>query len=178
MLISLMLLTTPAGARTAYGQKQAKEEDPSFLKGVRFSVQLIGSARLKPQDVISLKFSFKNTNKSRVYFFKHLGFGPGGFRISILDANNKQVPRKVIAESFPPPLGSKDDFQAIEPGKAFEEPLPIPLQSYEIGPGDYTLTVSFLSPVPDKRDVPSGLLVLTSSDFFRAKPIRFKVLAP
>ena len=125
-----------------------------------------------------LKFRFKNTNKSRVYFFKHLGFGPERFRISILDTNNRQVPRNFIAESFPPPLRSKDDFQAIEPGKSFEERITIPLHFYEIVPGDYTLTVSFLSPIPADRDVPTGLIVLTSDDFFRAKSIRFKVLAP
>lgn len=178
ILIALMLLTATAGSRASYGQDNAKAPDTTLVKGVRFSVELIGSERIKLRDVISVKLRLKNTNKSRVYIFKHLGFGPGGFRIAILDANNRGVRPNFIAESFPRPLKSKDDFQAIEPGKSFEEQFTIPLDFYEIVPGDYSLIVSFLSPVPAASEVPSGLKVLTSDDYFEAKPIRFKVLAP
>jgi hypothetical protein len=170
-LILLLLLAVPF---LNYGQ--GKRSDPSLIKGVRFSVEVVGSRRFRREDSIPVKFRFKNTNKSRVYFFKHLGFGPGGFRVTILDANNKQPGRTVIAESFPPPLRSKEDFQAIEPGKSFEDRFTVDLMSYDIEPGDYSLIVSFLSPIPAASDVPSGLTVLTSDDFFEVKPIRFKVV--
>jgi hypothetical protein len=174
VFILVLLLAIPF---LSYGQDKTKT-DPSLVKGVRFSVELVGSARFKPGDSISVKVRLKNTNKTRVYLFKHLGLGIGGFRISILDANNRTVPRNFIAESFPPTVWTKDDFQSIEPGKSFEEQITIPLESYEIEPGDYSLIVSFLTPVPAASDVPSGLLILTSDDFFGAKPIRFKVWAP
>jgi hypothetical protein len=169
-----LLVLLLAISSLSYGQDKPKT-DPSLVKGVRFSVELVGNERFKPGDAITLKLRLKNTNKSRVYLFKHLGLGIGGFRISILDANNRTVPRNFIAENFPPSVWTKNDFQPIEPGKLFEEQITIPLQFYEIEPGNYSLIVSFLTPVPAASDVPNGLTVLTSDDYFEAKPIRFKV---
>ena len=178
ILIALVLLMLHAGSGASFGQDNAKASDSSLVKGMRFSVELTGSKRFKPHGVILVKLRLKNTSRSRIYIFKHLGFGPGGFRVTILDSNNWGVRPNLIRESFPPPIGSKDDFQAIEPGKSFEEEFTIPLDFYEIVPGNYSLIVSFLSPVPALSDVPSGLKVLTSDDYFEAKPIGFKVLAP
>lgn len=161
-----------------YRQDKREESDPSVVKGVRFSVELVGKELYRQRDSIPLKLRLENTNKSRIYLFKHLGFGPGGFRISIVDANNRGVRPNFIAESFPPPVWTKNDFQAIEPGKSFEQQIQLNLQFYDIEPGDHTLFVSFLSPVPAAVDVPSGLSILTSSDYFEAKPIKFKVLYP
>ena len=173
VLILVFLMTVPV---LSYGQGKRKGSDPSFIKGVRFSVAIVGSRRFGRGSSIPVKFRFKNTNKSRVYFYKHLGFGMGGFRITILDANNKWVRRNSIAENFPPGTFTKEDFQAIEPGKVFEDQFTINLNFYEIEPGDYSLIVSFLSPVPGERDVPNGLRVLTSDDLFEVKPIKFKVV--
>ena len=174
----LTLLFLMAAAFISHGQSKQETADTSLVKGVRFSVEIGGGGRFRRGDSIPVRFRFKNTNKSRVYLFKHLGLGIGGFRITILDSNNKAVPRNFIAESFPPTVWTKDDFRPIEPGKSFEDQITIPLEFYEIGPGDYSLIVSFLSPIPAASDVPSGLSILTSDDFFGAKPIKFKVSAP
>lgn len=171
IFILLLLMAVPV-----LSQSKRDAEDPSLVKGVRFSVEIVGGNGFRRGDSIPVRFSLKNTKKSRIYLFKHLGFGPGGIRISILDANQRAVPRNFIAESFPPSVWTKEDFQPIEPGKSFEEQITISLKFYEIEPGNYSLIVSFLSPIPAASDVPSGLSILTSDDFFQAKPIKFRVL--
>lgn len=173
ILTLLLLVAVPA---LSHAQSKRESTDPSLVKGVRLSVEIVGGDGFRRGDSIPVRFNLKNTNKSRIYLFKHFGFGPGGIRISILDANNRAVPRNFIAESFPPAVWTKEDFQPIEPGKSFEEQIQIPLQFYEIEPGNYSLILSFLSPIPAASDVPSGLSILTSDDFFQAKPIKFRVL--
>ena len=173
ILILVLLVAVPV---LSHGQNKRNAVDTSLVKGVRFSVEIVGGNSFRRRDSIPVRFSLKNTNKSWIYLFKHLGFGPGGIRISILDSHNRAVPRNFIAESFPPSVWTKEDFQPIEPGKSFEEQIQIPLQFYEIEPGNYSLIVSFLSPIPAASDVPSGLSILTSDDFFQAKPIKFRVL--
>ena len=179
VLITLALLVSPASSRVSCGQDQMKEQEASFVKkGLRLSVELVGSELLKPREAITVKLKLKNTSKSPVYIYKRLGFGPAGFRVTILDANNSWVRPTVIAESFPDPVISKDDLQAIEAGKSIEQQIQIPLDFYEITPGDHSLKIAYISPVAEDA-VPSGLTVLTSSDGkLEAKPIRFKVLVP
>jgi hypothetical protein len=173
ILISLVLLVARAGC----GQEQAKEES-SLVKGLRLSVELVGSELLKPRNIITVKLKLENTTKSPVYICKRLGFGPAGFRVTILDSDNRWVRPTFIAESFPDPVLSKDDLQPIEPGKSIEEQVQIPLDFYEIAPGDHTLKIGYVSPVAVDA-VPSGLIALTSDDGkLEGKPIRFKVLLP
>jgi hypothetical protein len=71
---------------------------------------------------------------------------------------------------------TKDDLQAIDGGKSIEESIDIALSHYEITPGDFTLKISYISPVASDA-VPTGLTVLTASDgALEAKAIRFKVI--
>lgn len=73
---------------------------------------------------------------------------------------------------------SKDDLQAIQPGKSIEQQIQIPLDFYEIAPGDHSLKIGYVSPVTADA-IPSGLTVLTSNEGkLEAKPLRFKVLVP
>ena len=177
ILIALVLLITPAGSRVS-GQSQVKQEESSLAKGLRLSVELVGSELLKPREAITIKLKLENTSKSPVYIYKRLGFGPAGFRVTILNANRSWVRPTFIGESFPEPVLSKDDLQVIEPGKSIEQQIQIPLDFYEITPGDHTLEIAYISPVA-ADDVPSGLTALTSDDGkLKAKPIRFKVLVP
>jgi hypothetical protein len=173
ILIALFLLMAPASS----GQDQAKE-DEFVKKGLRLSVELVGNNFLKQREAITVKLKLENTSKSPVYIYKRLGFGPAGFRVTILDANNNWVSPTFIRESFPDPVESKDDLRAIEPGKSIEQQIQIPLDFYDIAPGDHTLKIGYVSPVAVDA-VPSGLTALTSDDGkLEAKPIRFKVLAP
>lgn len=166
-----------ADGRANSGQEKEKAPDSSVIKGMRLSAELVGSDVLNPEQSITIKLKLENTSKSRVYLHKQLGLGPGGFRIGIRDANNSWVPPKLIRETFPSPAVSKEDLQAIEPGKSIEQQLQILLDHYEIMPGDYTLEVAYVSPVAPE-DAMKGLIVLTSDDGkLEAKEIRFKVLA-
>lgn len=69
-------------------------QDDKFpvVKGLQLSVELVGDDLFRPSENITIKFKLKNTGKSPVYIHKQLGFGPGGFRLSILDANDQWVP--------------------------------------------------------------------------------------
>lgn len=166
-----------ADGRANAGQENAKAPDSSVIKGLRLSAELVGNHVVNPEQSITIKLKLENTSKSPVYLHKQLGLGPGGFRIGIRDANNSWVPPKLIRETFPAPAVSKEDLQAIEPGKSIEQQLHILLDHYEIFPGDYTLEVAYVSPVAPE-DALKGLIVLTSDDGqLEAKGIRFKVLA-
>lgn len=174
LVLAMLSVESPANGE----QTKPKDQESALVKGLRLSAEMVGSELFTPQDIITIKLKLENTGKSRVYIHKQLGFGAGGFRLSILDANNKRVPPNVIRESLPTPVLSKDDLQAIEPGKCIEEQIEIPLPMYEITPGDYSLRVLYISPVAADA-VPRGLMVLTSDDDkLEAKPIKFKVLAP
>ena len=160
------------------GQEKAKDSDSSVIKGTRLSAELVDDDLFNLGDTIAIKLKLENTGKSPVYMHRQLGFGAGGFRITMVDANNDWVPPKFIRESFPTPAVSKEDLQVIEPGKAIEQRIEILLDHYEVGAGDYTLKIAYVSPVkPDA--VPRGLIELSSEDGkLQAKPIRFKILVP
>ena len=99
ILIMLMLILALGYSGVSCGQDQAKEEESLFVKkGLRLSVELVGSEILKPREAITVKLELKNTSKSPVYIYKRLGFGPAGFRVTILDANNRWVRPTFIAE--------------------------------------------------------------------------------
>jgi hypothetical protein len=176
----LLLVLVMVSADSFANCKQAKSKDPQtpIAKGLRLSVELVGSELLKPGGSIAVKFKLENTGKSPVYISKQLGFGAGGFRVAIVDANNNPVPPNFIRENFPAPVLSKDDLQAIDPGKSIQQQIEIPLEMYNITPGDYSLRVLYISPVAADA-VTGGLTVLSSDDdALEAKPITFKVLAP
>lgn len=174
MLVWVVSVHSPVNGK----QDKPKDQESPVVKGLRLSTELVGSELLTLRDTITVKLKLENTGKSRVYIHKQLGFGVGGFRVAIVDANNGRVSPRFIAESFPTPVESKDDLQAIEPGKSIEEQINIPLHMYDITPGDYTLRLLYISPVAADA-VPKGLTALTSSDdTLEAKPIKFKVLVP
>ncbi len=177
ILTAFALVIMPPVFRADCGQEKAKDSNSGVKKGLRLSAELVGDELFNPGETMTIKVKLENTSKSRVYLHKQLGLGSGGFRITILDANNSWVPPNFIRETFPTPVLSKDDLQAIEPGKAIEQKIDIVLQHYEMVPGDYTLKVAYVSPVaPDVAT--NGLTVLTSQDGkLDAKPMRFKILA-
>jgi hypothetical protein len=178
-ILTAFVLVVPApDFRADGGQEKAKDSDSSVIKGLRLSVELVGDELFHPKNTITIKVKLKNTSKAPVYLHKQLGIGPGGFRITILDANNSWVPPNIIRETFPTPALSKEDLQAIEPGKAIEQEIDIALFHYEMMPGHYTLKVAYVSPVAPE-DATRGLTVLFSEDGkLEAKPIRFKILLP
>jgi hypothetical protein len=159
-----------------HGQDKPKESDLSTKKGLRLSAALEGEL-FTPKSILSVKLEIKNESKSTVYIYKQLGFGPGGFRLTILDANNSWVPPNLIRETFPDPVLSKEDLKTIGPGKSIEETIEIHLRDYEITPGDHTLKIEYVSPVAPSP-VTDGHVVLMAGDGpLKAKDIRFKVLA-
>lgn len=157
------------------GQEKAKGPDSS-VKGLRLSAELVGDELFNPKETIRVKLKLENTSKSPVYLHKQLGIGAGGFRITILDTNNSWVPPNFVRETFPTPVYSKEDLQAIEPGKHVEQQIDILLDHYTIAPGDYTLKIAYVSPVAPE-EATKGLTVLLSEDgTLEAKPIPFVVL--
>ena len=174
IILVFVFAIAPAGFAAEYGQDE--HSDVVVKKGLKLSAELEGTELFNPKGNLPIKLKLENTGSSPTYIYKELGFGPAGLRISILDANNNWVPRSLIAERFPSPVLTKDDLQAIDGGKSIEESIDIALSHYEITPGDYTLRISYISPVALDA-VPSGLKVLTSSDgALEAKAIRFKVM--
>lgn len=174
LVMAMLSVPSPANGE----QDKPKDQESSVVKGLRLSTELVGSELLKPQGIITVKLKLENTGKSRVYIHKELGFGIGGIRVAIVDANNNRVAPNLIAESFPTPVRNEEDLQAIEPGKCIDEQINIHLIDYEIAPGDYTLRILYISPVAANL-VPKGLTALTSADkTLEAKPIKFKVLVP
>jgi hypothetical protein len=174
LVLAMLSVDSPANRE----QNKPKDQESSLVKELRLSAEMVGGELYSRQDSITIKLKLENTGKSRVYIHKQLGFGAGGFRLSIVDANNHRVPPNVIRESLPTPALSKDDLQAIEPGKCIEEQIEVSLPMYEITPGDYSLRVLYISPVAADA-VPRGLTALTSDDdALEAKPIKFKVLVP
>jgi hypothetical protein len=177
ILMMFALGMVPPIFRADSRQEEAKGPESSIKKGLRFSAELVGHEVFNPRETMTIKVKLENTSKSRVYLHKQLGLGSGGFRITILDANNNWVPPNFIRETFPTPVLSKDDLQAVEPGKAIEQKIDIALQHYEILPGEYTLKVVYVSPVAPEVST-KRLTVLTSQDGqLEAKTMRFKILA-
>lgn len=178
MVIALVLILAPADFRDTSGQDKPKDPQASAIKkGLQLSAE-IERELFSPTSIISVKLKLQNTCKEPVYIYKQLGFGSAGVRLEILDESKRWVPPHMRAESFPTPVKSKADLQAIEPGKAIEEKISVRLLDYEITPGDYTLRIRYMSPVAIDA-VPAGLTVLTSDDGpLEAKLIRFKVLVP
>lgn len=178
IVITLVLTVASAGFQAKSGQGKPEESaSVTVKKGLQLSAE-VDRELYKPTSIISVKLKLENTGKKPVYIQKQLGFGPAGFRFSILDDNNRWVPPNMLAETSPTPVLSKEDLQAIDPGKYIEETISLRLLDYEITPGDYTLKIKYVSPVAVDA-VPTGLTVLTSDDgSLEAKPIRFKVLVP
>ena len=87
------------------------------MKGLRLSAE-VATKVFKPTSTISVKLKLENTSEARVYIHKQLGFASGGFRIAILDSDKRWAPPNFIPETFPTPVLSQDDLQAIEPCKS------------------------------------------------------------
>lgn len=66
------------------GQEKAKDSDSSVIKGTRLSAELVDDDLFNLGDTIAIKLKLENTGKSPVYMHKQLGFGAGGFRITMV----------------------------------------------------------------------------------------------
>jgi hypothetical protein len=177
IVIAFILIIAPTDFQGQSAEKELQDPESVAVKGLRFFAE-VERELFRPTSTISVKLKLENTGKSPVYIHKQLGFGAGGFRLTILDDGNRRVPPNMLAETLPTPVLSKEDLQAINPGKSIEEKIDVRLLDYEITPGDYTLKIRYVSPVAIDA-VPTGLIVLTSNDGpLEAKPIRFKVLVP
>jgi hypothetical protein len=173
----ILLLVLGPASPTFYatrGQDERPESDTAIRKGLRLSAELRTHV-FTPDSSMAVKLRLQNTSKSLIDLHTEIGGGPGGFYVTIFDAQNSRRLPNMIAESFPPPLLSIKDLQAIPPGKSLDYTLELPLSRYELTPGEYTLWIDFTSPVP-KSEVTKVLNVLTSSDGpLSVKPIHFKV---
>ena len=176
MAIAFMAGTTRAHTQSKKKQSERKPEPQATKKGLRLSIELFGQ-KFRPKDSLELKMRLKNVGKSPIWIHKDLGFGPAGFLLTITDAKGRWLRSRMVAESFPSPISSKEDLQTIQPGKAIEEDISINLDFYEIAPGAHEVALSYQSPVPSEL-VPAGLRALTIEDGpLEPKPLRFQVVA-
>ena len=176
--LCVVLVSVPdfVRAQTPQGKGQPSD-DPAVKKDVRFTAELLNGGRFWPESNLSIKLKLENIGKTKVYLYKEFGFGPAGFRVALIDKDDRELrPTGVLAESFPMPVETTKDLQVIEPGKAIENVIQIQLSNYDVTPGDYSLVIDYLSPVDAAVPATRGLKVLTFSDgLLEAKVIRFKV---
>ena len=145
--LSSEVLLREGDVRFVFEKQTGSTDRYSVIKGLRLTSELVGDELFYREEAIIIKLKIENTGKSPVYIHTQPGLGPGGFRITISDANNSWVRPNFIRETFPTVVHGKADLRAIEPAKAIEEQLQILLDQYEIAPGDHTLEVAYVSPV-------------------------------
>ena len=120
IILAVIILIASAGFSALSGQDKPIESEAVIKKGLRFSAELDGEM-FKPQSVLTLKLKLENTGKSPVYIYKELGFGPAGFAMTILDANDNWVPPRIIRETFPAPVLAKEDLQQLSQVKPLKK---------------------------------------------------------
>jgi len=176
-LALVFVLVGTHGKLSAQGERDDQQERklPVVRKGLLLSTELVGE-RFKQDGILKLRVKLENTGDKPICIHKQLGFGAGGFRLTITDDKGRWIPPRFARDTFPAPVQSKADLQTIQPEKSIEQEITIDLSDYAVTPGDYVLMLKYISPVPVDA-VTGDIRALTSDDgALEAKPIRFKVV--
>jgi hypothetical protein len=87
----LLLVLGPASPifYATRGQDERAESDTAIRKGLRLSAEL-RTPVFTPDSSMAVKLRLQNTSKSPIYLHKEIGRGPGGFYVTIFDAQNSR----------------------------------------------------------------------------------------